>query len=107
MKVQPYLFLIFFLPRGRVKFLAHNGRRILLIDLSNIDLFSELRLTIAQAKIIIGAEPENSIYTLTDITDIAFAPESTNAVKGLAMHDKPYVIAGAVVGVTGLRKVVF
>ena len=90
----------------QVKFTTHKGRKLLHLNLSRMDII-ELRSAIAKAKMLVLSEPQGSILTLTDVTDIKFTPEASAAIKELALHNKPYVKAGAVIGVTGLRKVVF
>jgi len=62
---------------------------------------------IAFARQTVAGQPLNSLYTLSDITDSRYDRNVTAALQELAKHNKPYVIAGAAVGVSGLQKVVF
>ena len=91
----------------RVRFLPHKGRQVLLLDFSNIDM-SELALPLIEhARQFVAKQPPASLFTLTDITDSTYNRKVTDALMELGKHNKPYVIAGGAVGVTGLSKVVF
>jgi hypothetical protein len=52
-------------------------------------------------------EGEKSLRTLTDVTDALFDDAVSEAMKKFALDNKPYVMASAIVGVTGFRKVLF
>ena len=55
---------------------------------------------------IIGKEPPSSVRTLTDVTGSRVTSAIRNALHELTKANKPYVVAGAVVGVTGLQSVI-
>lgn len=90
----------------RIQFIRHQGREILLLDLSNSHA-NEVLKVIEEAKEIICARPENSILTLTDVTNARFNQEVGEGMKQFTLHNKPYVKAGAVVGITGLKRIIF
>ena len=52
-------------------------------------------------------EGEKSLRTLTDVTDALFNDVVSEAMKKFTLDNKPYVMASAIVGVTGFRKVLF
>ena len=91
----------------RIRFVLHNQRRVLLYDFTNLKDTSDALELIVQARKIAAEQSENSIYTLTDISESRYDRAVTAALQELAKHNKPYVIAGAAVGVSGLQKVVF
>ena len=91
----------------RVKFIHHHNRRILLYDFSKVDEIADAMQLIAYAREVIARMPQNSVYTLTDITDSHYNQEVTHALKELSKHNKPFVVAGAAVGVGALQKIVF
>lgn len=91
----------------RVRFVSHGLRRILLLDFTEISDPQFALQVIDFARSFVARQPENSLYTLSDITDSHYDREVTAALQALAKHNKPHVIAGAAVGVSGLQKVVF
>ena len=91
----------------RIRFVLHKQRRVLLYDFTNLTDTSDALELIPQARKIAAEQSENSIYTLTDISESRYDRAVTAALQDLAKHYKPYVIAGAAVGVSGLQKVVF
>ena len=52
-------------------------------------------------------DPPSSVFTLVHITEIYFDRDISQALKRLAVHNKPYVKASAVVGVTTIRKIIY
>jgi hypothetical protein len=90
----------------RTRFIEHRGKKILLLDYSGIkDPAAALR-EIEASKAEVVKHPPKSLRVLTDTTDAHYDSAVVQALKELAAHDEPYVIASAVVGVSGLKKVV-
>lgn len=87
----------------RVKFLDHNGVEVLLLDFSHCTVEAALEV-IEKAKTVIRSAPPHSLLTLSDFTGIGFAYDLHQKLKEFTAHNKPYVHAAAVVGVTGLKK---
>ena len=90
----------------RIKFIEHKGKRILHLDFTEARADEVIQI-IGKAKGVIAAQPAGSIRTLTDVTDIKFNTAATEAMKEFASHNKPYVAAAAVIGVTGLKKIIY
>ena len=84
----------------RVYFTEYKGKKLLYIDMSKCSA-EEMFAVIANAREIIRNQPEASVFSLTDVTDAWFDPEVIDAMKEFVAGDKPYVVAAAVVGVTG------
>ena len=91
---------------AKVEFITHNGTRLLHLDFAGGNT-AELTAAIDEAKGVIAAEPHASVLTLTDVTNAELTPETKENIKAFAAHNKPYVRAGAVVGVDGFKQVVF
>ena len=90
---------------ARVEFIKHNGKEILFLDFSNCkpgDVF----VIIEEAKRTIRTRPENTVLTLTDVTNMRFDEQVSEQMKSFTAHNKPYVKAAAVVGVEGIKKIV-
>jgi hypothetical protein len=90
----------------RTTFSTHKGARICVLDFSNITSEAEALRAIDEAKAIIGKEPHASVYTLTDVTGSRVTSTLRNALHELTKANKPYVVAGAVVGVTAIQSVI-
>ncbi len=90
----------------RVSFITHREKEILFLDFSNSQPHEVLQ-TIEAAKRLISSRPERSLLTLTDVTNARFNQEVGDQLKQFTAHNKPYVKAGAVVGVTGLKRIIF
>jgi hypothetical protein len=90
----------------RVRFIEHDGCRILYIDFSRATA-EEVMETIEIAERTIGAEPLGSVLTLTNTEKTMQDRRVTERLRSYVEHNKPYVKAGAVVGLSELRKIVF
>jgi len=90
----------------RVKFIRHQERDILFLDFSNSQTDEVLKI-IEDAKNVIRTRPVNSLLTLTDVTNARFNEAVGEGMKHFTAHNKPYVKASAVVGITGLKKIIF
>lgn len=89
-----------------VRFIEHKGKQVLFLEYSKVPV-DRLVAEIENTKTIIAAQPPGSVLTLTDVTGVESTRESSEAIKSLAKHNKPYVRAGAVVGVSGIRRITF
>ncbi len=78
----------------RVRFINHDGKDILFLNFSYCKA-EEVVKTIHRAKQIISSRPENSLLTLTDVTDARFNDEVGQSMKEFTAHNKPYVKARA------------
>ncbi len=90
----------------RIKFINHAGRDILFLNFVDCSTDEVLR-TIDEAKQIIGNQPEASLLTLTDVTNARFNEVVTEHMKDFTTHNKPYVKAAAIIGITGIKKIIF
>ena len=90
----------------RTTFTTHKGVRICVLDFSNVTSEAEALGAIAEARAIIGKEPPHSVLTLTDVTGSRVTGTLRTALHELTKANKPYVVAGAVVGVTAIQSVI-
>jgi len=90
----------------RVRFIEHQGKKLLHLDFSHCTA-GEVLQVIDQAKAVIVTQQPKSVMTLTDVTEAAFNSAVSEAMKDLVSHNKPYVAAAAVVGVSGLKQIIF
>ena len=90
----------------RTNFTTHKGVRICVLDFSNVTGEAEALRAIDEAKTIIGKERQASVYTLTDVTGSKVTSAIRHALHDLTKANKPYVVAGAVVGATAIQSVI-
>ena len=90
----------------RVQFIRHKDKEILFLDFSECKA-EEVVLIIDKAKSVIARQPEKSLLTLSNVTNARFDDTVSQRMKEFTAHNKPFVKAAAVVGVTGLKKIVF
>lgn len=90
----------------RINMIDHNGKEILHLDFSNCTV-SEVLAIVEDAKRLISKLPAGSVLTLTDVTNTHFDENVSRAMKDFVAHNKPFVKASAVVGITGLKKIIF
>jgi hypothetical protein len=87
------------------RFVEHEGVPILEIDFSGCRGQEYLR-RIEEAAALIRSQPEKSLLTLTIVTGSEYSAAMMDALRPYVAGNKPYVIAGAVVTVDHLQKVV-
>ena len=90
----------------RAKFVVHKGKQIFKMDCTAASL-DEMNAVIAECIQQVRNQPEKSVLTLTIAGGTAFSGDTITKLKELARDNTPYVKAGAIVGITGLYKVVF
>lgn len=93
-------------PGERTRFIEHKGRQILYYDFAGIgDVDLGLRVVQAARPKILG-QPPRSVRTLVTVRDSKFDTRIAKAVQELARHNKPFVLASAIVGLSGLQRVI-
>ena len=94
-------------PSERVRFLEHRGKRILLVDFSHLQETEEVFRVMKAARAVVGAQPPASLHTLTHVRGARYTPPVMDAMKALAVHNRPYVTAAAVVGMERMHRILF
>lgn len=89
-----------------VKFLKHKNAEMLEIDLNGANP-TEILEAIKQAKEIIRKQPLSSMLILTNVTNANFNTDVIEGMKEFTSGNKPYVKASAIVGLSGLHKVIY
>jgi len=90
----------------RARFVKDRGKLIYHLDFSKLSL-EDIREVIAYGKGMIGKMPQDSLLSLTDVSETQFDDEAKDVMRELMEYNKPYVRAGAVVGVNGWRKLIY
>jgi hypothetical protein len=95
-------------PSGeeRVRFITCKGQQILYVDFSDGTL-DDMHAIIEQSATVIRSQPVKSLLLLTNVHDLAFNPASAAEMQRYAQGNEPFVFAAAVVGLEGLKKIVY
>ncbi len=81
----------------RIHFIYHQGKKILLVDLSKCPA-SEFEKLVRQVPDHVTVQPLGSVLALTDFAGAVFNRDAIRAVKETAVFDKPYIKKSALVG---------
>ena len=90
----------------RIRVIDYKGKEIVYLDFSDCNV-NEVFEILEMAKKIIRIQPLNSVLTLTNVSGTKYNREVIQAMKEFANDNKPFVKAGAVVGIDGLKKIVY
>lgn len=94
----------------RVDVVEHKGKNIVILDFSKLDMLDqkdELFSAIEEAKAYISRQLPNSLLTLTIAKELRFNKDLIETLKEFTAHNKPYVKAGAIIGIQGLQKIAY
>ncbi len=90
------------------KFIEHRGKKVLLIDFSNSsDAHAVLKTVEAAIAFVAGTNQPGSLLGLVDLSGVRFTKEIQGAVRRMAAHNRPYTKFIAIVGLTGVRALMF
>ena len=93
---------------NRTQFSEHAGRRIVYMNFAGVDDVEEGLRVIEQARLFVAAQPkQKNLLTLVNVEKSKFDDRIVQALKQLAKHDQPWVMAGAVVGMSPLQRVIY
>ncbi len=92
---------------ARASFFEHDGHRILRFDFARIMAGPGALEAIAEAKASVRDHAPGSLLVLTDVTGSRFDATILAAIRDLMQSNAPYIRASAVVGLSGLQRVVY
>src|ERR1022692_2729337 len=72
----------------RIRFITHQGKQILLLDLSNCSA-AEVEKTCRAVPDLVTAHPRGSVLIRSDFTGASFDEEAIRVMKESAVFDKP------------------
>jgi hypothetical protein len=87
-------------------FITHQGKQILLTDLTNCSAGEVIEL-LTEVQRIVTAQPHQSVLTLGDFTGAQFSRGAVTRMKEVAVFDRPYVKRAAFVGAESLPNVFY
>lgn len=80
-----------------IHFISHQGKQVLLLDLSNC-LAVEVEKIFRAVPEVVTARPRGSVLILSDFRGASFDPEAIRVMKETAVFDRPYVKKSAWTG---------
>lgn len=89
-----------------VRQIVHKGKKIIIIDLANCEI-KEIGGILETAKTLVFSLPSQSVLAVTDVTGTKYNRETIRLMSDFASATAPYTKAGALVGVTDLKKVIY
>lgn len=91
----------------RTKLIDYKGKRVFTIDFSNLKSLEEIRKVTQDAQKYIHAQPPMSVITLTSVEETHFNNEIRDMFTEYIRSNKPYVKASAIIGVSGLKQIIY
>lgn len=92
---------------GRTQIVDLQGHKIYYMDFSNLNSTDEIIKVINEAKSFIRCQPPGSVTALTNIDGMHFNNDIKDLFADFVKSNKPYIKVSAVVGVTGLKQIVY
>ena len=90
----------------RLRFFAHKGKQILLVNFTNCTP-EEVQSLLDGTRQVITGQPQHSVLVLADFTGAQFSRDAVSRLKEVATYDRPYVKRAAWVHADGLPKVFY
>ena len=90
-----------------VQLISYKGKTILRVSFPDDTDFDKLNRIILEAKNYIGKQPLNSVYAITVFGNFRYNTEMTKCFEEYVKFNKPYIKASAVLGISGLKKVLY
>ena len=91
---------------GRIRFITHRGKQLLLIDFSGCTP-EQIMAVVAVVQDQISEQPRDSVLTLADFTGAQVDKAAAMRIKEALVFDRPYVKRSAWVGTEHLPKVLY
>jgi hypothetical protein len=87
----------------------HKSKKVFCLDITNLQMkdTEEILAHVEQAMQKISRQPPKSVLHITNVTNTGFNTNVTNIIKEYAKHNTPYIKASAIVGLTGLQKIIY
>jgi hypothetical protein len=87
----------------------HKSKKVFCLDITDLQMkdTDEVLIHVEQAMKKISRQPPKSVLHITNVTNTGFNSDVTNIIKEYAKHNTPYIKASAIVGLTGLQKIIY
>lgn len=89
-----------------VRQIVHKDKEIFVLDLANCEI-NDVPRVLVEARALIFSLPIKSVLAITDVTGAKYNRESVNLLRDYASATALYTKAGAMVGVTDLKRIIY
>jgi hypothetical protein len=90
---------------SRIGFAEHRGKKIIVMDFTQVRPGDEFLTGIAEARAWIASQPAQSVLSVFDATGAIYNLDAIGVLKDFTKHNEPYMKASTVVGVEGLLNI--
>ncbi len=90
----------------KINYIDYKGKTILYINFSKCHP-RDIQPIIEEAKKVAAHQSPGTVLTLTNVADMMFDKKTNDKMKDLATHNHLFTKAEAVIGATGVLKVIF
>lgn len=87
--------------------IVERGVNIYYLDFTNVSDYIEIKKIINECKQYIRSQPQSSLLTLTNVKGMRFNSDIKDEFTTFVDGNKPYVKAGAVIGINGLIQILY
>jgi len=91
----------------RTKTLNHQGKNIFFMDFCKLQTVDDINSVMNEAKAFIQNQPAKSVIALTNIDGMHFNNQIKEMFSEFVEENKPYIKSSAIVGVSGLKNILF
>jgi hypothetical protein len=91
----------------RSRIITHKGKEILFQDFSGLKTAEEVNAVINESRVYFRSQPIGTAMSLANIQEMHFNNQIKDLFMNFVRENKPYMKASAIIGVTGLKQVVF
>jgi len=81
-----------------------NGKNFVYIDFSGLTSDNDYLEAVKLAQSVIAKYPEQTVYTITNISNLKFDTHTKEIAAKYVEHNKPYVKYGVIIGMDGIKK---
>ena len=92
---------------NRTTLINYKGKKIFSMDFSGLSTLEEIESVILVSKDFIHNQKDKSLLTLTNMDGMHFNNEIKNVFTDFIGSNKKYVIAGGVLGLSGLLRIIY
>lgn len=88
----------------RIEEFTQNGKNFVYIDFSGLASDTDYLEVIKLAEPVVAKYPQNSVYTITNISNLKFDTHTKEIAAKYMECNKPYVKYGVIIGIDGIKK---
>ncbi len=92
---------------NRTQSISFQGKNIFYMDFSNLKSEQEIKSVIEESKSFIHRQAQGSAISLANIEGMHFNSQIRDLFQDFVKANKPYMKASAIIGVSGLKQMVF